>query len=429
MKVIDYALLNIYDSPGFTLDGEEIKKLKKNIEDKFSFFKKKHDYIHGFLYFTSDNLKRTLDKAELDLLVYLENKLKEYNQDSIILFVINPSNETDKNDKFSYKQILLQTLRDKFGESQITNPENIIEINLKNHIFGIDTLFQRLYNFFIMHKVQIIKKEEKEDENLFKERQKNLIVKSMFFKYIQNEKSLIERFSTPCKILIDQKVKELETLSLSKELIITKRKEMLNEIIKTLNSSIKYDANQNHLHEEEKYKSWLKKIPILGKFLERNHFSVISPEITKNIGNEFMQMHIDLMLANSNNEFILLASNRYNNSIELLKELSRKYENPDDIKVNTCINDTHFLINFITNFNQPKLKISNAYSEGEFYIFKFEVYKPIENSIPIPFSIKKKIEEFKLKTYKRDHVEKNDIGNKCNVTIYFELEKIDYTED
>ena len=425
----NYALLNIYDCPGFTLDGEEIKKFKKNIDNKFSFFKKNHDYIHGFLYFTSDPLKRTLDNAELDLLVYLENKLKEYNQDSIILFIINPSNETDKNDKFSYKQKLLQTLIDKFGESQITKPENIIEINLKNHIFGIDNVFQRLYNFFIMHKIQIIEKEKNEDENVFKERQKNLIIKSMFFKYIQNEKSLIERFTIPCQILIDQKVRELEGIYLEKDLIINKRKEMLNDIIKTLNSSITYDSKYYELQNNEKYKSWLKKIPLLGDFLEANHFSKISPEITQKIGKNFMQLHIDSMIANSDNAFILEASNRYNNSIELLKELSKKYENIDDIKVNTSISDTHFLINFTTNFNQPKLKISKAYIEGEFYVFKVEIIKPIEKSNPIIFSIKRKNEEFKLKKYKRDKVEKNDIGTKCKVTIYFELEKIDFTED
>ena len=428
-KEDNYALLNIYDCPGFTLDGEEINKFKKNIDKKFSFFKKNHDYIHGFLYFTSDPLKRTLDIAELDLLVYLENKLKEYNQDSIILFIINPSNETDKNDKFSYKQKLLETLIDKFGESQISNPENIIEINLKNHIFGIDNVFQRLYNFFIMHKVQIIEKEKNEEENAFKERQKNLIMKSMFFKYIQNEKSLIERFKIPCEILIDQKVRELESLTLQKDLIINKRKEMLNDIIKSLNSSIIYDSAKYNLQEEEKYKSWLRKIPLLGDFLESFHFSKISPEITKQIGKDFMQLHIDSMLANSDNAFILEASNRYNNSIELLKELSKKYENIDDIKVNTSINDTHFLINFTTNFNQPKLKISDAYIEGEFYVFKVEVIKPIENSNPIIFSLKKKIEEFKLKKYRRDKVQKDDIESKCNVTIYFELEKIDFTED
>ena len=423
------ALLNIYDCPGFTTDGEEIKKLKNKIDEKFAFFKKNHDYIHGFLYFTSDPLKRTLDNAELDLLVYLENKLKEYNQDSIILFIINPSNETDKNDKFSYKQKLLQTLRDKFGESQISNPENIIEINLKNHIFGIDNVFQRLYNFFKMHKIQLLEKRNEEEEKVFNERQKNLILKSMFFKYIQNEKSLIERFKIPCEILIEKAAKDLETENIKKDLIIEKREEMLKNILKTLNSSIKFDINKCKLQENEEYKSWLKNIPFLGKFLESKFFLHVSPEITQQIGKDFMQMHIDLMLANSNNAFILKASNRYNNSIELLKELSKNYENLYDIKVNTSIDDTYFLIKFTTNFNQPKLIISNAYLEGEFYIFKVQVNKPIENSNPIVFTLKKKIEEFKLKSYKRNKVQKEDIGNKCNVTIYFELEKIDFTED
>jgi hypothetical protein len=79
---------------------------------------------------------------------------------------------------------------------------------------------------------------------------------------------------------------------------------MLNDIIKTLNSSITCDSEIYNLQEEEKYKSWLRKIPLLGDFLESFHFSKISPEITKQIGKDFMQLHIDSMIANSDNAFI-----------------------------------------------------------------------------------------------------------------------------
>ena len=62
------------------------------------------------------------------------------------------------------------------------------------------------------------------------------------------------------------KIRELESLNFQKDLIISKRKEMLNDIIKTLNSSITYDCKKYKLQEEEKYKSWLKKLPLLGDF-------------------------------------------------------------------------------------------------------------------------------------------------------------------
>ena len=39
-NVNNFALLNIYDSPGFTTDGDEIMKFKQNIDKKFSFLKK-----------------------------------------------------------------------------------------------------------------------------------------------------------------------------------------------------------------------------------------------------------------------------------------------------------------------------------------------------------------------------------------------------
>ena len=166
---------------------------------------------------------------------------------------------------------------------------------------------------------------------------------------------------------------------------------MLKNILQTLNSSIEFDINKCKLQENEEYKSWLKNIPFFGKYLESKFFLHVSPEITLQIGNDFMQIQIDLMLANSNKAFILKASNRYNNSIESLKELLKNYENLDDIKVNTSIDDTYFLIQFTTNFNQPNLLISNTYFEREFYIFKVQVNKQIENRNPIVFTLKKKL--------------------------------------
>ena len=48
-----------------------------------------HNYIHAFLYFTYNEHNRTLEEKEIELIRHIKNKLEEYGQDSIILFIIN----------------------------------------------------------------------------------------------------------------------------------------------------------------------------------------------------------------------------------------------------------------------------------------------------------------------------------------------------
>ena len=58
------------------------------------------------------------------------------------------------------------------------------------------------------------------------------------------------------------------------------------------------------------------------KLLEGNLMSEQSPIVTYQIGNDFINTHIENMKETSSNEFCLSACKRYNNSIELLSVIS-----------------------------------------------------------------------------------------------------------
>ena len=87
-----------------------------------------HNYIHAFLYFTYNEHNRTLEEKEIELIRHIKNKLQEYGQDSIILFIINHFEKEN-----IYKKALLSTLKENFGK-EFENENNIIYVNLKNKI-------------------------------------------------------------------------------------------------------------------------------------------------------------------------------------------------------------------------------------------------------------------------------------------------------
>ncbi len=56
---------------------------------------------------------------------------------------------------------------------------------------------------------------------------------------------------------------------------------------------------------------WYCKITLLGKLLEGNFMSEEIEKITKEIGNNFIEIHIQNMLEKSSIQFCLFASKRY----------------------------------------------------------------------------------------------------------------------
>ena len=419
-----YGLLNIYDCPGFTIDGKEIKNIYSIIDEKFTLFKRNHDYIHGFLYFAYEEHNRTLEETEIELIDHIYKKLIEYNQNSIILFIIN--HKEDQNSINSYKNTLLSSLKNNFGNN-IANENNIIYVNVKDKIFGIDKVFKKLYDFFIPNKIKILNNNNDNE-------QKKLINKSIFFKYITKEETMIKRYRKSCEAVIQKYSFEVKDAAkkLNKEEIIVLRKRMLMEIEEILNSSLykqKLELQDQEKYEIQHWYGWLVKIiPFLGKWLEGEFMSEQSQRITNEIGNNFINVHIENMRHNSNNAFCLDASNRFNNSIDLLKNISESFEDKDSIKYDWKKTKGEFIIKFKTDFEEPKIK-STVEEIGEFYIFIIKISNAANNIEKKIVHKEKIIDDFILEKLSRDRTDKNNIDGKCEVSIYFKLKKINYDED
>ena len=412
----EYGLLNIYDCPGFSLDGTEIENLKSLINEKFTLFKKKNDYIHAFLYFTYNEHNRTLEEKEIELIKHIKDKLHEYGQESIILFIINHIEKEN-----IYKKALLSTLKEKFSK-EFENENNIIYVNLKNKIFGIDKVFSILYDYFKINKVEILAKRDDI-------KQKELINKSIFFKYIEKEDYMISRYRKNCEEIIENysiKVRDKAKI-LEKNEILKLRNEMLNRIEATLNSS--FYIEDLKLDNNEIGKKWYYKIPLLGQWLEGNFMSDESEKITYNIGNQFIETHIENMREKSSIEFCLSSSKRFNNSIELLKIISELFKEKDDllIEFKTEIQNNYFIIIFTTKCKEPKISLHVDLTEGNYqFIIKIKNdFKKIEKEI---IHIEKMTSNFTLEKLSKDKVDKICDNEKCNVSIYFKLKIIEFEE-
>ena len=135
-------------------------ELKIKILKIFSNYFDDGDMIHCFLYFLGGGSKKTLDNDEIDLITFINTQQKNIFSYSKIFFIINFTNKTDDNYENSYKNMLHCDLVNRLGQlSELAKKENIIEVNLKSDIdrnrgleFGIDEIFQKMYNYFKLHK-------------------------------------------------------------------------------------------------------------------------------------------------------------------------------------------------------------------------------------------------------------------------------------
>ena len=377
---------------------------------------KKNDYIHAFLYFTYNEHNRTLEEKEIELIKHIKDKLHEYGQESIILFIINHFEKEN-----IYKKALLSTLKENFGK-EFENENNIIYVNLKNKIFGIDKVFSILYYYFKINKVEILAKRDDI-------KQKELINKSIFFKYIEKEDYMISRYRKNCEEIIENysiKVRD-KAKKLEKNEILKLRNEMLNRIEATLNSS--FYIEDLKLDNNEIGKKWYYKIPLLGQWLEGNFMSEESEKITYNLGNQFIETHIENMREKSSIEFCLSSSKRFNNSIELLKIISELFKEKDDllIEFKTEIQNNYFIIIFTTKCKEPKISLYVDLIEGNYqFIIKIKNdFKKIEKEI---IHIEKMTSNFTLEKLSKDKVDKICDNEKCNVSIYFKLKIIEFEE-
>ena len=118
-------------------------------------------------------------------------------------------------------------------------------------------------------------------------------------------------------------------------------------------------------------------------------------------------------------EFLKQCIEYYNNSVEVIKKLSKI--NMTDIKEKTYISNNFFIIEFETPFIIPSISSHSAQLIGENYLFKFEIKNPLTNERLEPIFFLKKITEIQLQNHQRERVEKNNSLNSCKVKIFFSL--------
>lgn len=325
----DIGVINIYDCPGFGISGNELTLIKNSISEKFEIFKRKHDYIHGFLYFLyKDETERTLDDGEKEIIEHIYDKLYSNNHNSIVLFIINRHID-DENSINSYKNRLFSELnREPKFKGKFENKDNIIYVNLKKNIYGIDKVFRRLYDFFQNQKVEIIRKNVNETEIEFSDKIKKLVKQSMFFKYIEKEEDIINRQKEACDSIINDCINQTKIFGKERQIEEIKelRLSMLKKLKKQLESSLyileSQELNKKEIYDKTFFNIYIKKIPLLGPWLEGKHMEEESPKVTKEIGRLFIERHIETMKYTSSVDFCLSAAMKYNISIDLLDKIS-----------------------------------------------------------------------------------------------------------
>ena len=112
----------------------------------------------------------------------------------------------------------------------------------------------------------------------------------------------------------------------------------------------------------------------------------------------------------------------------MLKKISESFLS-NEIRIESEIKDSEFIIKFTTNFNDPGISIYEVYTEDSKYIFKFDIKCPsLNNAMIARLDYIKNIAEFKLDSKTRDRVVKINEDNKCHVSIYYKLKILDKTE-
>ena len=112
---------------------------------------------------------------------------------------------------------------------------------------------------------------------------------------------------------------------------------MLVKLKKQLESSANIESQElkdTEIYDKTFFKKIIKKIPILGKWLEGNFMEEESPKVTREIGRQFIEMHINNMMLTSGIDFCSSAAQKYNNSVDLLEIISIQFSNnlPENIK-------------------------------------------------------------------------------------------------
>ena len=189
-KVIKYYIedfpIALYDTSGFN-SNEEIELTMKNIKNKMEQITDYKEQIHGIFYVMNQKSTRTLDDAEILLIKFI----LKYEIPLFILLNFANKNMTKRN---NYLESLFEVLENEFPESNIS--KHLYLINLKNDyeentIFGLNTLFKDLYDYYFPHKISIDEFNNSFNDDLLNDIPKT-IKHSIFFRNITQLKDTLK---------------------------------------------------------------------------------------------------------------------------------------------------------------------------------------------------------------------------------------------
>lgn len=172
--IMDNAPIAFYDTPGFSGE-DEIKLTKEAIKKKFQELYEYKDNIHGIFYVINHNLVRTIDDTEIDFLKFL------FNYNIPVFFLLNFSQKKSNKKREIFFKSLLNEINLNFNKSE----DIIFKINLKNDyegntIFGLDSLFIKLYEYYSKYKINIQNIDKFNEEAII-----NKLKNSIFFSNIK----------------------------------------------------------------------------------------------------------------------------------------------------------------------------------------------------------------------------------------------------
>ena len=183
----------LVDTPGFN-SRKDIEDLKENIKKKINDIYDLKEQIHGIFYIIDSKSTRILDEGEIILIKFIL-------ECQIPLFFLLNFSKYKRTKRNNYLDSLLEILEKENPKTEIT--KYVYLINLKNDyngniIFGLDKLFQDLYNFYLPYKIDINGIKNKffiNDENLKIEKDDEIIEefsKSFLFKNIKRKEDLLK---------------------------------------------------------------------------------------------------------------------------------------------------------------------------------------------------------------------------------------------
>lgn len=183
----------LVDTPGFN-SRKDIEDIKENIKKKINDIYDLKEQIHGIFYIIDSKSTRTLDEGEIILIKFIL-------ECQIPLFFLLNFSKYKRTKRNNYLDSLLEILEKENPKTEIT--KYVYLINLKNDyngniIFGLDKLFQDLYNFYLPYKIDINGIKNKffiNDENLKIEKDDEIIEefsKSFLFKNIKRKEDLLK---------------------------------------------------------------------------------------------------------------------------------------------------------------------------------------------------------------------------------------------